>query len=133
MKITTFFIFLCVFSICSNPARARVGETEAQTDHRYGKPAGKWDDYVGYRKLYHWHNFDVMVTFVDGVDQREMFNKTVGPFELKDSKFMAKVAGAGHNGVLYDQNSGAFSTKEFEDKYRAAKEAAWAKSNQKQQ
>ena len=131
MKSTTFLILICAIFSCPISSHARVGETEAQTDHRYGKPAGKWEDYIGYKKLYHWHGFDVMVTFVDGVDQREMFNKTVGPFEPKDQKYMAKVAGADRNGVVFDKESGCFGTKEFIAKYNAAKDAAWAKSAQK--
>jgi hypothetical protein len=133
MKTTALLILICGMFICPSCIYARVGETEAQVDHRYGKPAGKWDDYIGYRKLYHWHGFDVMVTFVDGVDQREMFNKTTGGFEPKDQKYMAKVAGANRNGVVFDKDSGAFTTQEFADKYKAAKDAAWAKSNPKQQ
>ena len=133
MKTTTFLILMCGIFACPTFSHARIGETDAQTDHRYGKPAGKWDDYIGYRKLYHWHGFDLMVTFVDGVSHREMYNKTSGPFEPHDYKFMSKVVGADRNGVIFDKDSGAFTTKEFEDKYRAAKEAAWAKSNQKPQ
>jgi hypothetical protein len=134
MKTTTFLTFICAFLFCSNPAGARIGETEEQIDHRYGKPAGKWDDYIGYKKLYHWHGFDVMVTFVDGVDQREMFNRSNGPFQPNDYKYECKVVGADKNGVSFDKESGAFTTKEFAEKYRAAKDAAWAKSNtQKQQ
>ena len=133
MKTTRFLILMCGVLVCPNFIYARVGETEAQTDHRYGKPAGKWDDYIGYRKLYHWHGFDVMVTFVDGVDQREMFNKSHGMFEPKDLKYMSKVAGINKNGVLFDNDSGAFTTKEFAQKYAAAKDAAWTKSGQKQE
>ena len=132
MKTTIFLVLTCGFFLCPSSTRARIGETEAQSDHRYGKPAGKWDDYVGYRKLYHWHGFDVMVTFVDGVSQREIFNKTQGPFDAHDHKRFAKVAGADRNGVIFDQDSGAFTTKEFEAKYLAARNAAWAKSTQKQ-
>ena len=131
MKTMTLLLLICGIFSCPNFTQARVGETEAQTDHHYGKPAGKWDDYVGYKKLYHWHGFDIMVTFVDGVDQREMFNKSVGPFEPGDQKKLAKIAGADKNGVIFDKDAGAFSTKEFSEKYRVAKEAAWAKSGQK--
>lgn len=113
--------------------QARVGEAEAQIDHRYGKPAGKWDDYVGYKKLYHWHGFDVMVTFADGVSQREMFNKTEGYIDPHDHKYLLKIGGANQNGIIYDKEAGVFTTKEFGEKYKAAREAAWAKSSEKQQ
>jgi len=113
------------------PALARIGETEEQIDHRYGKPAGKWDDYIGYKKLYHWHGFDVMVTFSDGVSQREMFNKPGGILDAHIQKYLAKVTGAGRNGVVYDDFAGAFTTKAFEEKYVAARTAAWAKAEQK--
>ena len=132
MKTTTFLLLICGF-LCPTLAHARVGESEAQVDHRYGKPAGKWDDYIGFKKLYHWHSFDVMVTFVDGISRREMFNRHVGtPFEPGDQKRLAKVSGADRDGIIFDGESGAFTTKEFAEKYRAAQEAAWAKSNQKQ-
>jgi hypothetical protein len=133
MKTPKLLILISGFLLCANVAFARVGETEAQVDHRYGKPAGKWDDYIGSKKLYHWHGFDVMVTFVDGVSQREMFNKSDGIQDPHDKKFLAKVSGAGRNGIISDQDSETFSTKEFADKYAAARAAAWAKSEQKQQ
>ena len=110
-----------------SPAFGRIGETEEQTDHRYGKPAGKWDDYIGYRKLYHWHGFDVMVTFNDGISQREMFNKPLVGLDPHSKKALSKMNGVGRNGVIFDDAEGSFATKEFEDKYIAARTAAWAK------
>ena len=133
MKTITLLIVVSGFSCFSKSAVARVGETEDQVDHRYGKLAGKWDDYVGYKKLYHWHGFDVMVTFVDGVSQREMFNKTVGGLDPHDQKYLAKVSQLGKNGIITDVDKGTFTTKEFSEKYAAARTAAWAKSDQKQQ
>ena len=132
MKTTALLIFTSGFFLFVNVGLARVGETEAQIDHRYGKTAGKWDDYVGYKKLYHWHGFDVMVTFVDGVSQREMFNKAEGFLDAHDEKHLAKISGANRNGIVFDKESGAFTTKEFEEKYLAARKATWAKSEQKQ-
>ena len=130
MKTVTLLILTSGLFLSANSTHARVGETEAQIDHRYGKPAGKWDDYVGYKKLYHWHGFDVMVTFLDGMSQREMFNKTQGPMEGQDQKYLTKISGVGHNGIIFDND--AFTTKEFAEKYAAARTAAWAKSDQKQ-
>jgi hypothetical protein len=132
MKTTMSLILISGVFLCPNSTRARVGESESQIDHRYGKPAGKWDDYVGYKKLYHWHGFDVMVTFVDGVSQREMFNKIQGPLDAHDQKYLAKISGADRNGIIFNQQSGAFTTKEFEEKYVAARNAAWTKLDQKQ-
>ena len=132
MKTTTLLILVSGFFLAKS-APARVGETEDQVDHRYGKPAGKWDDYVGYKKLYHWHGFDVMVTFVDGVSKREMFNKPVGGLDPKEQKYLAKISGSGKDGIINDVDSATFTTKEFADKYAAARAAAWAKSDQKQQ
>lgn len=133
MKTTTVLILVSGFWFFAESAFARVGETEEQVDHRYGKPAGKWDDYVGYKKLYHWHSFDVLVTFVDGVSQREMFNKPVGGLDPHEQKYLAKISGSGKNGVIPDVDNGTFTTKEFAEKYAAARAAAWAKSEQKQQ
>ena len=133
MKTTALLILISGFFSFANSTLARVGETEEQVDHRYGKPAGKWDDYVGYKKLYHWHSFDVMVTFVDGVSQREMFNKTLGGLDPHDQKYLAKISGMGKNGIITDVDKGTFTTKEFGEKYTAARAAAWAKSEQKQQ
>lgn len=133
MKTTTFLALICGLFVCPNSMHARVGETEAQIDHRYGKPAGKWDDYVGYKKLYHWHGFDVMVTFADGVSQREMFNKTEGFIDPHDQKYLLKIGGANRNGIIFDKEAGVFTTKDFGEKYKAAREAAWAKSSEKQQ
>ncbi len=131
-KTAVFAIVIFVLLLCASSTRARVGETESQIDHRYGKPAGRWDDYLGYKKLYHWHSFDVMVTFTDGVSRREMFVKKLGIVEPHDQKRLAKIAGAGRNGIIYDRDSGVFTTKEFEEKFLAARNAAWAKSDQKQ-
>jgi len=129
---TTCLILSFSFLLCATSVRARIGESESQVDHHYGKPTGRWDDYVGYRKLYHWHGFEVMVTFVDGVSQREMFNKTVGALDAHDQKYLGKISGTDQNGIIFDKESGAFTTKEFEEKYVAARKAAWAKSEQKQ-
>jgi hypothetical protein len=133
MKTITLLMLISGFFLCANSSPARVGETEAQVDHRYGKPAGKWDDYLGYKKLYHWHGFDVMVTFLGGMSQREMFNKTSGITDPQDQKYLTKVSGAGRNGIIFDKASDAFTTKEFAEKYMAARTAAWAKSDQTQQ
>ena len=87
---------------------------------------------MGYKKLYHWHGFDVMVTFADGVSQREMFNKTEGYIDPHDYKYLLKIGGADKNGIIYDKEAGVFTTKEFGEKYKAAREAAWAKSSERQ-
>jgi hypothetical protein len=131
-KTIAFVTVTSAFLLCASSTRARVGETESQIDDRYGKPAGRWDDYLGYKKLYRWHGFDVMVTFTDGVSQREMFVKTVGALEAHDQKRLEKISGAGRNGIIFDEGSGAFTTKAFAEKYAAARNAAWAKSEQKQ-
>ena len=130
MKTVPLLILTSGFCLCANSTHARVGETEAQVDHRYGKPAGKWDDYLGYKKLYHWHGFDVMVTFLDGVSQREMFNRIQSFIDAHDQKYLTKISGAGRNGIIFDND--AFTTKEFAEKYAAARNSAWAKSDQKQ-
>ena len=126
-------IFLSFFSILltAEASFAKIGEAEAQTDHRYGKPAGKWDDYLGYKKLYHWHGFDVMVTFLDGVNQREMFVKVEGTLDKHVEKHLAKIVGVGQNGIIFDETSRVFTTKPFEEKYIAARTAAWAKADEK--
>jgi hypothetical protein len=130
MKTVRLLILISSFFLCANLALARVGETEEQCDHRYGKPAGRWDDYIGYRKLYHWHGFDVMVTFVDGVSRREMFNKVQSLIDPHILKSLAKFSGVGRNGIITDGDGGTFTTKEFSEKYAAARTAAWAKSGQ---
>jgi hypothetical protein len=130
MKTTTLLPLIFGFFLFADAALARIGETESQVDHRYGKPAGKWDDYLGYKKLYHWHGWDVMVTLVDGVSRREMFNRTDGIQDPHDKKFLAKFSGANRNGIILDEDSGTFTTKEFAEKYAAARAAAWAKSEQ---
>ena len=122
-----FFFALLV----ANTLFAKIGETEAQTDHRYGKPRGQWDDYLGYKKLYRWHGFEVMVTFLDGVSQREMFVKIEGPANAKVQKYLVKISGSGQNGVVFDDKSGVFTTKAFEEKFIAARTAAWAKADEK--
>jgi hypothetical protein len=133
MKTTTLLILTSSFFLFASVALARVGETEAQIDHRYGKTAGKWDDYLGYKKLYHWHGFDVLVTFLDGMSQREMFNRSDGIQDPHDKKYLAKVSGEGRNGIIHEEESLTYTTKEFAEKYAAARAAAWAKSEEKQQ
>lgn len=130
MKTTTFLTSICSFLLFVNSTPAKIGENEAQIDHRYGKPVGKWDDYIGYKKLYHWHGYDVMVTFVDSVSQREMFNRSDGILDPRYKKFLTKFSGVGQNGIIRDEDSDTFTTKEFLDKYAAARAAAWAKSEQ---
>lgn len=126
-------IFLALFFtlVAANALFAKISETEEQTDHRYGKPAGRWDDYLGYKKLYRWHGFEVMVTFLDGVSQREMFVKIEGGTDAKVQKYLAKISGSGQNGVIFDDKSGVFTTKPFEEKYIAARTTAWAKADEK--
>jgi hypothetical protein len=131
-KMAALLIFASIFLICASSTRARIGEPESKIDDRYGKPAGKWDDYLGYKKLYHWHGFDVMVTFTEGVSRREMFVRTTGPMDPHTYKHLVKIEGADRNGIIFDKDSGAFTTKEFEEKFTAARNAAWAKSDQKQ-
>ena len=130
MKAKTFLVLLSTF-LAANASFAKVGEPEEQVDHRYGKQAGKWDDYLGYKKLYHWHGFDVMVTFFDGISQREMFVKREGFIDPRGKKHLAKIAGVGQNGVIFDEKSGVFTTTAFEEKYIAARTAAWAKADEK--
>lgn len=132
-KTTTLLALIFCWFLFANAGLARVGENESQVDHRYGKPAGKWDDYIGYKKLYHWHGFDVLVTFVDGVSEREMFNRTDGIQDPHDKKFLAKVSGLDRNGIIREEDSLTFTTKEFAEKYATARAASWAKSEEKQQ
>jgi hypothetical protein len=131
-KIAALVIFTSIFLICASSTSARIGEPESKIDDHYGKPAGKWDDYLGYKKLYHWHGFDVMVTFVDGVSRREMFVKTTGPLDAHVQKYLSKMEGTERNGVIFDKENGVYTTKEFEEKFLAARNAAWAKSSEKQ-
>lgn len=72
-----------------------------------------------------------MVTFSDGVSEREMFNKSQGGLDAHDQKYLNKISGADRNGIIFDKESGTFTTKEFAEKYAAARNAAWAKSDQK--
>ena len=130
MKSTLLIVFVSLV-LSANNSFARIGEAEAQVDHRFGKPAGKWDDYVGYKKLYHWHGWNVMVTFLDGVSQREMFEKAGVNMDRHTQKSLAKVAGREKDGVVFDSNAGVFTTKAFEEKYIAARTAAWAKEDEK--
>jgi hypothetical protein len=131
-NMATLLIFASIFLICATSIRARIGEPESKIDDHYGKPAGKWDDYLGYKKLYHWHGFDVMVTFTDGMSRREMFVKTTGPLDAHVQKYLSKMEGAERNGVIFDKENGVYTTKEFEEKFLAARNAAWAKSEEKQ-
>ena len=130
MKPATLIAFVSLF-VTASTLFATVGESEAKVDDRYGKPVGKWDDYLGYKKLYHWHGYNVMVTFFDGVSQREMFNKTEAGLDPRSLKRLSKVAGVGRNGVYFDEASDVFTTKAFEEKYIAARTAAWAKGSEK--
>ena len=128
MQSTILILFVSLI-LTANASFAKIGESEAQVDDRYGKPAGKWDDYLGYKKLYHWRGYNVMVTFFDGVSQREMFDKA--GLTHRAEKSLGKYAGLGKNGVIYDTSSGVYTTKPFEEKYIAARTAAWAKEEQK--
>ena len=126
---STILILIVSLHLTANASFAKIGESEARVDDLYGKPVGKWDDYLGYKKLYHWRGFNVMVTFFNGVSQREMFDKA--GLTHRAEKSLGKYAGVGKNGVIYDVNTGAYTTQSFEDKYLAARTAAWAKEEQK--
>jgi hydroxymethylpyrimidine pyrophosphatase-like HAD family hydrolase len=68
-----------------------------------------------------------MVTFVDGVSQREMFNRAEG-IDPKVKKYIQKISESGKNGIIATGDSMTFTTKEFAEKYDAAR-AAWEKSH----
>ncbi len=61
---------------------ARIGETEAQVQARYGKPiktAARWElDLPGTTKMYKNAGLTVIVTFIDGTSQREQYSKDLG-------------------------------------------------------
>ena len=64
----------------ANTLLARIGETEAQIEQRYGKPSGlapeKVRDELGNpMRTYRFHGFDIIVVFVDGKSALEHFVK----------------------------------------------------------
>jgi hypothetical protein len=127
-------IFLCALLLieCSVSLLARIGENQAQIEKRYGKSTGRWDDVVGYVKHYEWRGFTVIVSFVNGISQRERFNR-VWPDapgrdnrdierQMKiDKKLLAQISCLGKNGVIADDDGYAFTTRAFEEKYEAAR------------
>jgi hypothetical protein len=138
---TTFIVVgvLCTLRYCGN-AFGRIGENESQIERRYGESTGRWDDVLGYVKHYEWRGFTVIVSFVDGVSQRESFNR-VWPDapgrdnrdierQMKlDKKMLAEMSGVGKNGVIPADDSGySFTTRAFERKYAAAGKATVEKA-----
>src|SRR5437667_9289666 len=70
-----FLIFISTVILCATGAQARVGETEKQIEARYGKPVGRWADFLGEKKLYHARDYEVMVSYWNGRSGREDFSK----------------------------------------------------------
>jgi hypothetical protein len=70
-------------ALLASSASARVGETEQQIEMRYGKPifplSGSWstleDELGGELRTYLFHEFTIVVTFVDGKSEVELFKK----------------------------------------------------------
>jgi hypothetical protein len=61
----------------SASAFARIGETEAQIETRYGKPikmAGHYDG-PGMAKMYEKAGLRIIVTFIEGISQSEYYSK----------------------------------------------------------
>lgn len=112
---------------CSVTLFAKIGENESQVEKRYGVSTGRWDDVVGYVKHYEWRGFTVAVSFVNGISQRESFNR-VWPDapgrdnrdierQMKiDKKFLAEISALGKNGVILEDDSGyIFTTEKFKE------------------
>jgi hypothetical protein len=125
---------------CNVTLLAKIGEDELQVEKRYGASTGRWGDVIGYVKHYEWRGFTVAVSFVNGISQRESFNR-VWPDapgrdnrdierQMKiDKKLLAEISALGKNGVILEGDSGyTYTTKKFEGKYSAARTTAWAKA-----
>jgi len=74
MKAVITFVILC--AICASSAFARIGETEAQIEARYGKPVvtfskGKERPRKGYLSA----GFRITVSYLDGVSASEIYQK----------------------------------------------------------
>ena len=62
---------LLLLAMVASVAHARIGETEAQIEARYGKPLKTDGDF----KAYTANGFTIIVTFLDGRSEGEMFEK----------------------------------------------------------
>lgn len=111
---------------CGAVTFGKVGENDFQIENRYGKALRVWDDYLGPKKLYHWRGYEITVNYVNGISQREAFMKMEKAFD-NNEKFLAKISGLGKNGVILNEE-GNFTTRAFDEKYAAARKAAWSKA-----
>ena len=77
MKIKTLLPFLLSAFFCT-PTFARIGETEKQTDVRYGKPVLTRTESALRANAYRYKGFNIIVTFENGVSVMEQFWKRNG-------------------------------------------------------
>ena len=78
----TYFIAIALLILVSH-AFARIGETEQQMEKRYGKctlTISTGNEPL--QKVYQSSGFNITVTYIDGVSQREIFTKQDGSSEL---------------------------------------------------
>jgi hypothetical protein len=70
-------LIIALFGYAAPPALVRIGETEQQTEARYGVPVAMVPDAaaIGVTKAYRSAGFLIAVTYVDGISQREMLSK----------------------------------------------------------
>lgn len=95
MKNTLFITLLASFFII-HPTHsiARVGETVAEIEVRYGKPIESGTVTSGAEgKRYHFEGMEIVVFFADGTSGMEIYLKTSGEFSENEAQIILKANG----------------------------------------
>jgi hypothetical protein len=77
LRVIPFLIAALTAFACRN-AHARLWETKTQLDARYGKPTSTFHDADGPNYVYRFHQFQVLVTLLDGKSQSELYYHSSG-------------------------------------------------------
>jgi hypothetical protein len=107
MKSKILSILLILSSSLS--AFARIGETEAQIEKRYGKAQDSFKSEVGTRSRYLFSGFYVFVDFERGISQMETYQKK-NPLDSMSATEMAGLCDANASGgwTIPEENAGQF-------------------------
>lgn len=72
------FSSLTLLSVCN--ASAKLWESKAELDARYGQPIRVEDHVVGKTYVYNFKRFTVLVTLLDGKSQSELYSRSDGKY-----------------------------------------------------
>lgn len=96
--------------LCASSAFARIGETEAQIEKRYGEPQTSLKQSAGYTsRAYVFQGFDIIVSFENGVSCGESYRHSNGT-PLLDPEIRTLLQANSGNGKWNVANQSGFTT-----------------------